>query len=204
MEDLIRMEEVSIIVASGNLHKIEEVKAILTPLGYNIRSMKEAGIDIDIQEDGKSFEENALIKARALTAISNEIVLADDSGLEVEILDNAPGIYSARYAGEHGNDKANNLKLLRELKNVPEDKRGARFYCAIAMVFPWGKEIVVAGECKGIIGLEPKGNGGFGYDPLFYIPQLGKTYAQLDPEEKNSISHRSKALDALKKALLDG
>jgi XTP/dITP diphosphohydrolase len=203
MEDLIRMEEVNIIVASGNLHKIKEVKAILAPLGYNIKSMEEAGIDIDILEDGKNFEENALIKARALATISNEIVVADDSGLEVEILDNAPGIYSARYAGEHGNDKANNHKLLRELKNVPEHKRGARFYCAIAMVYPSGKEIVVAGECKGIIGLEPKGSGGFGYDPLFFIPQLGKTYAQLDPEEKNNISHRSRALDALKKVLLD-
>lgn len=202
MGDFIKM--INIIVASGNPHKIEEIKVILAPLGYNIKSMKEMGIDMDIQEDGQDFEENALIKARTLAAITNEIVLADDSGLEVEILNNAPGIYSARYAGEHGNDRANNLKLLRKLKNVPEGKRGARFYCAVAMVYPEGKEIVVNGECKGIIGIEPKGNGGFGYDPLFYIPQLGKTYAQLDSEEKNSISHRSKALGMLKKVLLEG
>lgn len=197
------MEEVNIIVASGNSHKIEEIKAILSPLGYKIKSMKEAGLGMEIQEDGQTFSENALIKARALATISNEIVIADDSGLEVEILDNAPGIYSARYAGGHGNDKANNLKLLSELKNVPEDKRGARFYCAIAMVYPDGKEIVVGGECKGVIGFEPKGTGGFGYDPLFCIPQLGKTYAQLDQKEKNCISHRSRALDMLKKVLLE-
>ena len=178
------------------------MKAILAPLGYHIQSMKEVGIDLEIQEDGQTFEQNALKKARALAAMSNEIILADDSGLEVDILDGAPGIYSARYAGKHGEDEANNLKLLKELRNVPEYQRGARFYCAIAMVYPEGKEIVVAGECKGIIALEPKGKGGFGYDPLFYILELGKTYAQLDAQEKNSISHRSKALDMLKKVLL--
>ena len=191
-----------LIIASANRNKILEVKTILSPLGYKLRSMKEVGIDIDIQEDGNSFEENALIKAWTLADITKEIVLADDSGLEVEILNNAPGIYSARYGGEHGNDRENNIKLLRELKDVPWDKRGARFVCAIAMVYPNGKEIVTTGECKGIIAMEPKGTNGFGYDPLFYIPQLNKTYAQLDSKEKNSISHRSKALENLKKLLL--
>src|SRR5690554_4746697 len=153
----------NVVVASGNAHKIQEVKNILTPMGYHVRSMKEAGQDIDIQEDGSSFEENALIKARALAELTQEIVIADDSGLEVEALKGAPGIYSARYAGEHGNDQANNEKLLGELKDVPPKKRGARFYCAIAMVFPNGEEMVVSGECKGVIGTEAKGDNGFGY-----------------------------------------
>ncbi len=192
-----------LIIASANQNKILEVKTILAPLGYKIRSMKEVGIDIDIQEDGNSFEENALIKAWTLADLTKEIVLADDSGLEVVALNNAPGIYSARYAGEHGNDIENNLKLLKELENVPWNKRNARFVCAIAMVYPQGKEIVTMGECKGIIALEPQGTNGFGYDPLFYISQFDKTYAQLDSVEKNRISHRSKALDNLKKLLLD-
>ncbi len=193
----------SLVVASGNTHKVQEVKKILAPMGFHVRSMKEIKKELDIQEDGGSFEENALIKARALSAISREIVLADDSGLEVEALDGAPGIYSARYAGVHGDDQANNDRLLRELEDVPWEKRGARFYCAIAVVFPHGEEIVVNGECKGFIGYEPKGTNGFGYDPLFYIPELGKTFAQLEPEEKNRISHRSRALKKLGMILQD-
>jgi len=192
-----------LVVASGNTHKVQEVKKILAPMGFHVRSMKEIKKELDIQEDGGSFEENALIKARALSAISREIVLADDSGLEVEALDGAPGIYSARYAGVHGDDQANNDRLLRELEDVPWEKRGARFYCAIAVVFPHGEEIVVNGECKGFIGYEPKGTNGFGYDPLFYIPELGKTFAQLEPEEKNRISHRSRALKKLGMILQD-
>lgn len=192
-----------LVVASGNTHKVQEVKKILAPMGFHVRSMKEIKKELDIQEDGGSFEENALIKARALSAISREIVLADDSGLEVEALDGAPGIYSARYAGVHGDDQANNDRLLRELEDVPWEKRGARFYCAIAVVFPHGEEIVVNGECKGFIGYDPKGTNGFGYDPLFYIPELGKTFAQLEPEEKNRISHRSRALKKLGMILQD-
>lgn len=198
-----RMKDRDLIVASGNQHKVDEVKAILSPLGFEIQSMKEAGVNIEIEEKGQSFEENALTKARAIAALTNKIVLADDSGLEVKALNNAPGIYSARYAGEHGNDRANNEKLLKELKNVPMEDRQARFCCAIAMVFPGGREIVVEGECKGRIGTEPMGHNGFGYDPLFVIPELGKTFAQLDQEEKNRISHRAKALEKLKKVLQD-
>lgn len=202
--ELIKIQRKNIIVASSNTHKIKEVKTILAPLAYNVQSMREAGIELEIEEDGQTFEENALLKARALAEISDDIILADDSGLEVDILEGAPGIYSARYAGEHGDDQANNRKLLDQLKDVPKHQRGARFYCAIAMVYPEGKEIVVAGECKGTIILKPKGHNGFGYDPLFYIPHLDKTYAQLDTQEKNSISHRSKALDRLKEVLLEG
>lgn len=193
----------NVIVASGNQHKIEEVKNILASIGYRVRSMGEIGQDIDIEENGATFEENALIKARTLSRVTDEIVIADDSGLEVEALDGAPGIYSARYAGQHGDDQANNEKLLKELKDVPMEERGARFYCAIAMVFPQGEEIVVRGECRGIIGKEPKGDNGFGYDPLFYIPELGKTFAQLESAEKNSISHRSRALKRLEMVLQD-
>ncbi len=197
------MKDRDLIVASGNQHKVDEIKAILSSLGFEIQSMKEAGVNIEIEEKGQSFEENALIKARAIGTLTNKIVLADDSGLEVKALNNAPGIYSARYAGEHGNDKANNEKLLRELKNVPMENRQARFCCTIAMVFPRGREIVVEGECKGRIGTEPMGHNGFGYDPLFVIPELEKTFAQLDQEEKNRMSHRAKALEKLKKVLQD-
>lgn len=203
MREREKMNKKELIVASGNLHKINEVKEILSPLGYNVQSMKEVGIDIEIEENGTTFEENALIKAKTISNISEKVVLADDSGLEVEILDNAPGIFSARYAGEHGNDQANNKRLLRELQNVPMEKREARFCCAIAMVFPEGKEIVVTGECKGRIGYSPIGNNGFGYDPLFMIPRLGKSFAQLKKEEKNRISHRAKALEKLHKVLLE-
>lgn len=195
------MNNKSLIVASGNQNKINEVKEILSPLGYHVQSMKEIGIDIEIEENGATFEENALIKARTISHITKKVVLADDSGLEVEILDNAPGIFSARYAGEHGNDRANNEKLLRELEDVPMEKRGAKFCCAIAMVFPEEKEVVVTGECQGRIGYAPIGNNGFGYDPLFIIPELGKTFAQLEKEEKNRISHRAKALEKLQKVL---
>ncbi|RBP37614.1 XTP/dITP diphosphatase [Garciella nitratireducens] len=197
------MKKKDLIIASSNQHKIDEMKAILSSLEFQIESMKEAGVDIEIEETGKTFEENALIKARAIADLTGKIVLADDSGLEVDALDNAPGVYSARYAGEHGNDRANNEKLLEELKDVPFENRKARFCCAIAMVFPEQREIVVRGECEGRIATKYMGNNGFGYDPLFIIPELGKTFAQLKQKEKNQISHRAKALEKLKKVLQD-
>ncbi|WP_213818922.1 XTP/dITP diphosphatase [Garciella nitratireducens] len=197
------MKKKDLIIASSNQHKIDEMKAILSSLEFQIESMKEAGVDIEIEETGKTFEENALIKARAIADLTGKIVLADDSGLEVDALDNAPGVYSARYAGEHGNDRANNEKLLEELKDVPFENRKARFCCAIAMVFPEQREIVVRGECEGRIATKYMGNNGFGYDPLFIIPELGKTFAQLKQKEKNQISHRARALEKLKKVLQD-
>ncbi|MCR1898766.1 XTP/dITP diphosphatase [Irregularibacter muris] len=195
------MSELNIIIASGNAHKVEEVKSILSPLGFRVTSMQEEGIGIDVEEKGQTFEENALIKAHALSKYTDKIVLADDSGLMVDALEGAPGVYSARYAGEHGNDRKNNEKLLTELEGIPLKDRSARFYCAIAVVYPEGGEIVVTGKCEGVIAYTPQGENGFGYDPLFYVPEFNKTFGQLEDEEKNKISHRAIALKNLKKIL---
>lgn len=186
-----------IVFASGNKHKIEEFSAILKRYipDLEVASMKEVGIFDDIVEDGTTFEENAMIKARAV-AKYGYIGVADDSGLSVDALDGAPGIYSARYAGEHGNDKKNNLKLLDDMKNI-ENRDGA-FVCAIACAFPsdmQNEDFVVRGECRGRILHGERGNGGFGYDPLFFVEQFGRTYAELTPDEKNSISHRAVATE---------
>lgn len=190
-----------IVFASGNKHKIEEFTAIVKKYipDIEIASMKELGIVDDIVEDGATFEENALIKARVV-AKYGFIGVADDSGLAVDALGGAPGIYSARYAGEHGNDKKNNLKLLDDMKNI-ENRDGA-FVCTIACVFPPDmphSDFVVRGECKGKILREERGNGGFGYDPLFFVECFGKTYAELTPDEKNSISHRAVATELFAK-----
>lgn len=186
-----------IVFSSGNKHKIEEFSAILKRYvpDLEVASMKEVGIFDDIVEDGTTFEENAMIKARAV-AKYGYIGVADDSGLSVDALGGAPGIYSARYAGEHGNDKKNNLKLLDDMKNI-ENRDGA-FVCAIACAFPSGmqnEDFVVRGECRGRILHGERGNGGFGYDPLFFVEQFGRTYAELTPDEKNSISHRAVATE---------
>ena len=186
-----------IVFASGNKHKIEEFGAILKRYipSVEVASMKDVGIFDDIVEDGSTFEENAMIKARAV-AKYGYIGVADDSGLSVEALGGAPGIYSARYAGEHGNDQKNNAKLLDDMKDI-ENRRGA-FVCAIACVFPKGLEygdFVVRGECQGEILYEERGNGGFGYDPLFFVERFGKTFAELTPDEKNTISHRAVATE---------
>lgn len=190
-----------IVFASGNKHKIEEFDAIIKKYIPNIEiiSMKEAGVFDDIVEDGATFEENAMIKARAV-AKYGYIGVADDSGLSVDALGGAPGIYSARYAGEHGNDKNNNQKLLENMKDM--DERGGAFVCAIACAFPSGygrSDFCVRGECPGIITYEEKGNGGFGYDPLFFVEKYGKTYAELTSEEKNEISHRAIATELFAK-----
>lgn len=191
-----------IVFASGNKHKIEEFGAILSRYipDIEILSMKEVHILDDIVEDGLTFEENALIKARTV-AKYGYIGVADDSGLSVDALGGAPGIYSARYAGEHGNDKKNNLKLLEDMKNI-ENRAGA-FVCVIACAFPENssnEDFCVRGECRGTILYEEKGEGGFGYDPLFFVEEYGKTFGELSSDEKNKISHRAVATKLFAKA----
>ena len=189
------------IFATGNENKMKEIREILGALPLEILSMKEAGVSADIVEDGKTFEENALIKARAICKLAGEMVLADDSGLEIDYLNKEPGIYSARYMGEDTSYHIKNKSLIDRLEGVPDEKRTARVVCAIAAVFPDGKELVVRGTVEGIIGYEEKGENGFGYDPIFYLPERGCTTAELPPEEKNSISHRGNALRLMKELL---
>lgn len=188
-----------IIFATGNAHKMVEIKSILEDLNIPVYSMKEAGIDIDIVEDGKTFEENALIKARAIAdVLPDDIILADDSGLEIDYLDKAPGIYSARFMGEDTPYIEKNTKILEKLEGVEDKDRTARFVCTIAAVFPEGREEVVRGTIEGIIGHEIEGENGFGYDPIFYVPEMGCTTATMSPEKKNELSHRGKALRKMK------
>ena len=191
-----------LVIASNNKHKIEEIKFILSDYYEEIISMGEAGCNDDIEEYGKTFEENALIKAKYVVDKLGCASLADDSGLEVFHLNGEPGIYSARYAGKHGDDDANNDKLLKVMLGVPKEKRGAQFVSVVALCRPNMADISSKGTCRGDILTERHGNGGFGYDPLFYMKELGKTMAQLTNEEKNSISHRKRALQGLK-TLLD-
>jgi XTP/dITP diphosphohydrolase len=180
---------------------MKEIRMILGDLDYEILSMKEAGISADIVEDGKTFEENAEIKASAIAKISNCLVLADDSGLEVDYMDKQPGIYSARWMGEDTSYDIKNKKIIENLEGVPDEKRTARFVCAVAAAFPDGKVITKRGTIEGIIGYEQRGENGFGYDPIFFLPEYGKTTAELSPEEKNKISHRGRALELIKKEL---
>lgn len=196
-----------IIVASNNTHKISEIKNILKDIPLDIYSLKECNIDIDVIEDGKTFKENAYKKAKEIKDYlitlgeKDFIVMSDDSGLEVEYLNKEPGVFSARYAGEHGNDKKNNEKLLKNLSNVDVNNRNAEFVCSIALITWEDKELFIEGRCKGIIAYEEQGKDGFGYDPLFYIPSLKKTFAQLTSSEKNKISHRGLALEKLKEEI---
>lgn len=193
-----------IVFATGNENKMKEIRMILAGLGTEILSMKEAGVDVDIVEDGMSFEENAEIKARAVARVlTNDIVLADDSGLEIDYLDKAPGIYSARFAGEDTSYDIKNRILLDRLEGVPEDERTARFVCAVAAVFPDGAVATVRKTIEGRIAHESEGANGFGYDPIFYVPEYGCTTAQMSPEQKNELSHRGKALRAMKEILWD-
>ena len=190
-----------IVLASSNKKKITELRAILSSAlegtDVEVITLKEAGIDGEIEENGVTFEENALIKAR-VAASTGMIGVADDSGLVVKALDGAPGVYSARYSGEHGNDKANNEKLLRELEGAND--RSAHFACCIACVFPDDRAPIIAeGRVDGVILHAERGEGGFGYDPLFYVEKFGKTLAEMTPEEKNSISHRGNALRSFAK-----
>ena len=188
-----------IVFATGNAHKMIEIRQILEDLGMPVISMKEVGVDPEIIEDGTTFEENALIKAREVAKLlPNDIVLADDSGLEVDVLNKEPGIYSARYAGENTSYEIKNQLILDRVKDVPEEKRTARFACAVAAVFPDGTEKVVRENMEGRIAYESAGANGFGYDPIFYLPEYGCTSAELSPEDKNAISHRGKALRAMR------
>ena len=190
-----------IIFATGNADKMKEIREILADLDAEILSMKEAGIQADIVEDGKTFEENAVIKATAISKLTGEIVLADDSGLEIDYLNKEPGVYSARYMGEHADYHTKNASLIKRLEGVPDEKRTARFVCAIAAAFPDGRVETVRGTMEGRIGYEEKGENGFGYDPIFFLPEYGCTSAELSMEEKNKISHRGKALQAIKEEL---
>lgn len=191
-----------IIFATGNKDKMKEISQILADLGMEIVSMKEAGVDIDIVEDGMSFEENAEIKARAVSRVlTSDIVLADDSGLEIDYLDKAPGIYSARFAGEDTSYDIKNRIFLDRLEGVPDEERTARFVCAVAAVFPDGTSETVRETIEGRIAHEPAGENGFGYDPIFYVPEYECTTAEMTAEQKNELSHRGKALRSMKRIL---
>lgn len=190
-----------IIFATGNEDKMKEIREIMGDMDKEILSMKEAGISLDIEENGASYEENALIKARAVHGITHGLVLADDSGLEIDALNNEPGIYSARYMGESTSYHRKNGKLIERLEGIPDEQRTARFVCAIAAVLPDGRELCVRGVMEGMIAYEEKGSYGFGYDPIFYVPELGRTAGELTGEEKNRISHRTRALWLMKEQL---
>lgn len=191
-----------IIFATGNEGKMKEIREILADLPVEVLSMKEAGIQVDIAEDGTTFEENAMIKARTVSQLCGEIVLADDSGLEIDYLNGEPGVYSARYMGEDTSYRIKNQNLIDRLEGVPDEKRTARFVCVIAAAFPDGSVCTTEGTIEGIIGYKEEGENGFGYDPIFYLPQYQKTTAQLSPDEKNQISHRGKALKEMKQELI--
>ena len=182
-----------VILASKNQHKLTELSAILSQLGFEIALESEYGLDIDVEETGTTFEENSFLKADAVMKAAGLPVLADDSGLMVDALDGAPGVYSARY-GHKASDKERTAYLLENMKDVPEERRGAKFVCVITCLFPDGRKIVARGECPGVIARAPHGENGFGYDPVFYLPELGMTYAELPSEQKNAISHRARAL----------
>ena len=192
-----------IIFATGNADKMKEIRKILADLDAEVVSMKEAGIQADIVEDGKTFEENAVIKATAISKLTSdgEIVLADDSGLEIDYLNKEPGIYSARYAGTNTSYDIKNSLLLSRMKGVPDKQRTARFVCAVAAVFPNGDKEVVRGTMEGCIGYEIAGANGFGYDPIFFLPEYGCTSAELAPEKKNELSHRGEALRMMRQIM---
>lgn len=198
----------TIIFATGNKNKMIEIRMILADLGCKILSQKEAGIQVDVVEDGQTFEENALIKATTIADIArkmpeykNAVVLADDSGLEIDALNKEPGIYSARYMGEDTSYDIKNQALIDRLEGVPDEKRTARFVCAIAAALPDGSTEVVRGTMEGRIGYEITGENGFGYDPIFYLPQFGCSSAELEPEKKNELSHRGEGLRKMRKVL---
>ena len=205
-------EEKKIVFATENAGKLREIREILAEslkdagngvqTGWQVLSMKEAGIEADIVEDGKTFEENAVIKAKEVCRLSGEITLADDSGLEIDALNKEPGVYSARYMGHDTDYHTKNANLISRLDGVPDEKRTARFVCAVAAAFPDGEVKVVRGVMEGRIGYEEKGENGFGYDPIFFLPEYGMTSAQIPLEEKNRISHRGKALRKIAEEIL--
>lgn len=192
-----------IVFATGNAGKMREIRMILADADVEVLSMKDAGIDPDIVENGSTFAENALIKARACAKLTGMMALADDSGLVVDYLNGEPGIYSARYMGENTSYHIKNHNLIERLDGAPDEKRTARFVCAIAAVLPDGTELVTEGTMEGRIGYEEKGENGFGFDPVFYVPEYGLTSAQMDAEQKNAASHRGKALRKMKQTLYE-
>ncbi|MCF0132054.1 MAG: RdgB/HAM1 family non-canonical purine NTP pyrophosphatase [Pseudobutyrivibrio sp.] len=196
------MNKKKIIFATGNANKMREIREILGEDEYEILSMKEAGIQVDVEENGATFEENSLIKSRAIALKApGAYVLADDSGLEVDALDKEPGVYSARYMGEDTSYDIKNKAIIDRLEGLEKEKRSARFVCAVSCVFPDGSDAVVRGTIEGYIGWEPMGEHGFGYDPIFYLWDKDVSTAAIPPEEKNSISHRGNALRMIKKVM---
>lgn len=192
-----------IVAATNNKGKVKEIKAILGDLGFEVVSQGELGLDLDVDETGTTFEENALLKARAAAIASGMCALADDSGLCVDALDGAPGVYSARYAGEGATDAMLIEKLLKVMKDAPKEKRAAQFVSAVAFVTPDGEKFIARGSAEGFITEAPSGSGGFGYDPVFFSTELQKTYADMSDEEKNRVSHRYRALMELRKILFN-
>ncbi len=192
-----------ILFATGNHGKMKEIKMIFSDMDVELLSLEDAGIEIDIEENGASFEENAILKAKAIAAIRNEVVLADDSGLVIDALNGEPGIFSARYMGENTSYHIKNNNLIQRLDEKNEKDRTAHFVCAIAAVFPNGEVAVTRGSMDGVIAQEEAGENGFGYDPIFYLPEYNCTAAQLSADQKNRISHRGKALIEMKKVLVE-
>ena len=190
-----------IIFATGNEGKMKEIRLILEDLGVEILSLKDTGIAFDIEENGETFEENAVIKAKAVMQATGALVLADDSGLEIDYLHGEPGVYSARYLGEDTSYRIKNQNLIERLEGVPDEKRTARFVCVIAAAFPDGRVLTARGTIEGMIGYEERGEGGFGYDPIFWLPECGCSTAELTMEKKNELSHRGKALRARKEEI---
>lgn len=190
-----------IIFATSNEGKMSEIREILKGLDIELLSMKDAGLSLEIEENGETFEENAVIKARAVMELTHEIVLADDSGLEVDYMNKAPGVYSARFMGENTSYEVKNQYILDQLVEAKDQERSARFVCVIACAFPGGQVITTKGTIEGVIAKKISGANGFGYDPIFYVPEYECTTAQMSSELKNKISHRGKALDAMKEAI---
>lgn len=196
---------IEILFATSNAGKAKEVQAMFSDLDVDVKTLREEGIDVAIEENGQTFAENALIKAKAIAGMTDKIVLADDSGLVVDYLNGEPGIYSARYMGEDTSYDIKNARILERMEGVPDDQRTARFVCAMAAIMPGGEVICTEGIMEGLIGYEMKGTNGFGYDPIFFLPEYGMTSSEISPEKKNEISHRGKALrkmqDELKKRI---
>ncbi len=192
-----------IVLATRNKGKVRELQALMKDFGIDVLSVSDIPGVPDVEEDGVSFFENSMKKAREIAMFTGKMALADDSGLVVDALDGAPGVYSARYAGEEATDEENYLKLLDEMRDVPDKDRTARFQCVMVLYHPSGQWISSEGSCEGVIGREPVGSQGFGYDPVFFVPGLGRSMAELTSEEKNAISHRGNALKRLKEMLPD-
>ncbi|HWK24836.1 MAG TPA: XTP/dITP diphosphatase [Ureibacillus sp.] len=189
-----------VVIATKNKGKAKDFEALFSPLGYEVVTMFDVAPDMEIEETGKTFEENAILKAETLSRELGKLVIADDSGLAVDALDGEPGVYSARYAGDH-DDEANIVKVLKKLEGVPNEKRTARFCCALAIAGPKLETYTVFGTCEGVILHEKRGTNGFGYDPIFFVPQLNRAMAELTPEEKGAISHRGNAIRKLSEEL---